>query len=83
MRMCHVHGGAFVAHIHDAHAELGQVVPDRLDVAALQAEDAVDAACDEEARHPFGDAAVRGRAHGQVSFEVGGVGSPHDAILEF
>ena len=40
--------------------KLRQVVPDRLDVAALQAEDAVDAAATQEARDQFGDAAVGG-----------------------
>ncbi len=60
MRVRHVHGRALVAHIDDAHTELRQVVPDRLDVAALQAEDAIDAAGDEKARDEFGDAAVGG-----------------------
>ena len=54
MRMRHVHGGALVAHVDDADALLRDVVPDRLDVAALQAEDAVDAARLEEARDPGG-----------------------------
>ncbi len=58
MRVRHVHRGAFVAHVDDAHVQLRQLVPDRLDVAALQAEDAVDAAGDEEAGNDFGDAAA-------------------------
>ena len=40
MRVRHVHRRAFVAHVDDAHAVRGEPVPDRLDVAALQAEDA-------------------------------------------
>ena len=52
MGVRHVHGGAFVAHVDDADAQPGDVIPDRLDVAALQAEDAVDAARLEEARDP-------------------------------
>src|SRR5262245_19548591 len=56
--MRHVHRGAFVAHVDDAHVELCQVIPDRLDVAALQPEDAVDAARHQEAGDQFGDAAA-------------------------
>ena len=52
MGMRHVNGGAFVAHVDDADALARDVVPDRLDMAALQAEDAVDAARLEEARDP-------------------------------
>ncbi len=70
MRVRHVHRGALVAHIDDAHAELVQVVPDRLDVAALQAEDAVDAAGDEKARDDFGDAAVSWSRHVKDSPET-------------
>ena len=44
VRVRHVDRRDFVAHVDDADAELGRVIPDRLDVAALQAEDAVDAA---------------------------------------
>ena len=62
--MRHVHGGTLVAHVDDAHAKLCQVVPDRLDVAPLQAEDAVDAAALQEARDQFGDAAVGGGGSG-------------------
>ena len=54
MGVRHVDGGALVAHVDDADAEPRDVVPDRLDVAALQAEHAVDAARLEEARDPGG-----------------------------
>ena len=63
MGVRHVDGGAFVAHVDDADALARHVVPDRLDVAALQAEDAVDAARLEKARDP-------GRARGFVGIEV-------------
>ena len=42
------------AHVDDANAVPRDVIPDRLDVAALQAEDAVDAARLEKARDPGG-----------------------------
>ena len=45
MGVRHVHGGALVAHVDDADALTRDVIPDRLDMAALQSEDAVDAAC--------------------------------------
>ena len=54
MRMRHVNRGAFVAHVDDADALARDVVPDRLDVPALQAEDAVDAARFQEPRDPGG-----------------------------
>ena len=60
MGVRHVHGRALVAHVDDADAEPREMVPDRLDVAALQAEHAVDAARLEEARDP-GGAGVAGR----------------------
>ena len=63
MGVRHVHGGALVAHVDDADALPGDVVPDRLDVAALQAENAVDAARLQEARDP-------GRAGQFVAVEV-------------
>ena len=44
VRMRHVDGGALVAHIDDADAAPAELVPDRLDVPALQPEDAVDPA---------------------------------------
>ena len=58
MRMGHVHRGAFVANIDDANAELVQVVPDRLDMIPLQAEYAIDTACDEEAGDDLGNGAA-------------------------
>src|SRR6185437_1222212 len=54
MGVRHVHGGAFVAHVDDADALTGDMVPDRLDVAALETEDAVDAARLQEFRDPGG-----------------------------
>ena len=55
--------GAFVAHVEDTHAALREMVPDRLDVSALQAVYAVDTARDEEFDDPFGDASDRGFGH--------------------
>ena len=52
MRVRHVHGGAFVAHVDDADALPRDVIPDRLDMAALQAEDAIDAARLQKSRDP-------------------------------
>jgi hypothetical protein len=43
-----VHGRALVPHVDDAYAELWQMVPDWLNVAALQTEHAVDFAFDEK-----------------------------------
>ena len=48
MRVRHVDGGTLVAHVDDADALARGMVPDRLDVAALQAEDAVDASRHQE-----------------------------------
>ena len=57
MGVRHVHGGAFVPHVDDTDALPRHVVPDRLDMAALQAEDAIDAAAFRTAqsrrRRPF------------------------------
>jgi hypothetical protein len=55
MRVRHMDGGALVAHVDDAHAALPELVPDRLDVAALQAEHPVHAARDEEIDDELGD----------------------------
>ncbi len=44
MGMGHVDGRALVSHVDDADALAAAEIPDRLDMAALQAEDAVDAA---------------------------------------
>jgi hypothetical protein len=54
MRVRHVDGGALVADIDDADAKPCGMVPDRLDVAALQTEHAVDPARFEETRDPGG-----------------------------
>ena len=53
-----MNGGALVAHIDDADARPRNMVPDRLDVTALQTEDAIDAAgfekfCDPGRRASF------------------------------
>jgi hypothetical protein len=56
--MRHVHGGAFIAYVEDANALSCHVVPDRLDVAALQAEDAIDPAGEQKAGNQFGDGAT-------------------------
>ena len=44
-----------IAHVDDAHAEPAQPVPDRLDVAALQPEHAVDAVPDQELDDKLGN----------------------------
>ncbi len=77
LRMCvrHVHRGALVAHVDDSHSELRQVVPDRLDVASLQAEHAVNAARDEEAGNDFSNAAVGRGGRGGSGGRGGGGGS--------
>ena len=54
MGMRHMNRGAFVPDIDDANAAPGDMIPDRLDVAALQTEDAIDAALREKARDPGG-----------------------------
>src|SRR5580765_8769018 len=51
--MRHVHGSALVAHVDDANAATAEVIPDRLDVTALQPVDAVDAARHEKLRDPL------------------------------
>ncbi len=54
MSVRHMHGGALVADVDDADALACDMVPDRLDVPALKAEDAVDAALLQKARDPGG-----------------------------
>ena len=54
MAVRHVHGGAFIAHVDNPHFALGQVVPDRLDVAALEAVHAVNTAPGDKLGDPFG-----------------------------
>lgn len=60
VRKRHAHCRALVPHVDDLHAELRQMVPDRLDVPTLQAKDAVNAAGNDEARNDLGDAATGG-----------------------
>ena len=52
MGVRHVHGRGLVANVDDADAELRGMVPDRLDMAALQPKDAIDAALLQEPRDP-------------------------------
>jgi hypothetical protein len=52
MGVRHMHRRALVAHVDDADAELRDMVPDWLDMTALQAEHAIDAAPLEETRDP-------------------------------
>ncbi len=52
MGVRHMDRGAFVAHVDDADALPRHVIPDRLDMPALQPEDPVDAARLEKARDP-------------------------------
>ena len=60
----HVNRRALVAHVDDAHTALGQAVPDRLYVTALQAEYTVDAACDEKVHDAVGHRSSACRSHG-------------------
>ena len=53
MRGRHVHGSALVPHVDDRRAARGQAVPDRLDVPALQAENARRPPRGDEARDPL------------------------------
>ena len=55
MGVRHVHRRALVADVDDAHAEPGELVPDGLDVAALEAEHAIHAVVAQEARDQVGD----------------------------
>ena len=71
----HVDGRDLVANVDDADAELRGMVPDRLDMAALQPEDAVDAARLQETRDPS-------RAGVVVGVEVIGAGRPSRPSLE-
>ena len=52
--MGHVNRGTLVAHVDDPDSLPGDVIPDRLDMAALQPEDPVDATGLEEACNPGG-----------------------------
>jgi hypothetical protein len=59
----HVDRCGLMANVDDADAKLGGMVPDRLDMPALQTKDAVDAARLEEASDP-------GRAGFVISVEI-------------
>ena len=72
VRLGHVHGGALVPDIDDTDAGLGREVPDRLDVAALETEDAIDAAGLQRFGDPGGDAQCV--AVEVLTVEVGGAG---------
>ena len=52
MSVRHVHRGAFIANVDDADTLPGNVVPDRLNVAALKPKNAVDAARLQKAGNP-------------------------------
>ena len=53
--MGHVHGGALIAHVDDAHAALRQLIPDWLDMTALETEHPIDLAGDEKLDDQLGD----------------------------
>ena len=87
VRLGHVHGGAFVTHVDDTDAAAAEMVPDRLDVAALDAEDAVDATGDEEAGDPGGAAQlvlvqVDGLGHGSRPSSAAVEPGLEDAVLD-
>jgi hypothetical protein len=58
--MRHVHGSSFIAHVDDADAVARDMIPNRLDVSALQSEDAVDTPALEESRNPCRGAVLAG-----------------------
>jgi hypothetical protein len=51
----HVHGGALVAHVDDADVPLRQLIPDGLDVTALETEHPIHVAGDEKRDNQLGD----------------------------
>ena len=55
VRMGHVHGGALIAHVDNAYAPLCQLIPDGLDMTALETEHPVDVAGDEKRDYQLGD----------------------------
>ena len=67
--MGHVHRGRLVADVDDVHPEPRQLVPDRLDVPALQAEHAAHAAFVQELRYPLGDRSGLALAHTRLLTE--------------
>jgi hypothetical protein len=54
MRVRHVHGRAFVAHIYNADALARHMVPDWLYMSPLQTENPVDPTGSQESRYPGG-----------------------------
>ncbi len=54
MRMRHMHSRSLVANVDNADALSRHMVPDRLNVSALQAEHSIDAPCGQKARDPGG-----------------------------
>jgi len=53
----HMDGGTLVAHIDDAHTALGELIPDQLDMAALQTEHPVDTSGNEKVDDKLGNRA--------------------------
>src|SRR5258708_10398280 len=76
MGVRHVHGCGFMADVDDTDALAGHVIPDWLDVAALETEDAVNATGFEKARDPGGGSGI-------VGVEVDGVGHHLSPIMQF
>src|SRR5258707_15509635 len=59
MRLSHVNGGAFVAHVNDANFFCVKPHPDRHDMASAEGEHALDAALLQQARDEAGSAIGR------------------------
>jgi hypothetical protein len=53
--MGHVHGGAFIAHIDDAYPLLHQLIPDWLDMTALETEHPIHLSGNEKLHDQFSD----------------------------
>jgi hypothetical protein len=53
--MGHVHGGTLIADVDDPYAPLCQLIPDWLDMAALEAEHPIDVAGDEKRDNQLGN----------------------------
>src|SRR5215813_624046 len=71
--MRHVHARAFVADVDDAHLALCQVIPDRLDMPALQPVDALRTAGHDELGDPFRHRLALLLAHAEPLAENGRV----------
>ena len=65
MRVRHVHGGAFVTHVDDSDTTPAELIPDRLDVPALQPEYPIHPLRDQKLRNQRGDRAVFRDRHGK------------------